>query len=74
MNITEAGSTIQRFEELFYRFEIPRYLHTDNGGQFTSAEFLEFTQGSGLKHTFSPPGHSVSNGAAENLVETFKLS
>ena len=45
---------------------------TDNGPQFTSSEFSQFTKSNGIKHVTSLPYHPSTNGLAEGSVQTFK--
>lgn len=72
--ITNIGATrtIEVFKGLFCRFRYPAHLVTDNGPTFTSLEFESFCKNINVKHTFSPPYHPATNGAAERFVETFK--
>lgn len=70
-NTTEV-KTVKSFEKLFARHGLPRYVVTDNGRQFTSEEFGIFLKQSKVKHSFLPPYHPATNGAAENFVEVFK--
>ncbi|XP_063386986.1 uncharacterized protein K02A2.6-like [Cydia fagiglandana] len=70
-NIT-SSRTIEVFESVFTRFGYPVHLVTDNGPTFTSQEFKDFCITKHIKHTFSPPYHPATNGAAERFVETFK--
>ena len=53
-------------------FGIPRMLMTDNGPQFSSAEFSTFAKEWGIKHITSSPHHPQSNGLAEKTVQTAK--
>lgn len=69
-----SGLTIKKFKELFLTFGFPIHLVTDNGTSFTSQEFKNFTNTIGMKHTFTPPYHPATNGAAERFVETFKAN
>ena len=45
---------------------------TDNGQNFSKAEFEPFLTNNGIKHIFSPPYHPLSNGLAERAVQLFK--
>ena len=57
---------------IFATHGLPKVLVTDNGSQFTSAEFKMFTQSNGVHHSFSAPYHPASNGLAERAVQSFK--
>lgn len=70
-NIT-ATRTIETFKGLISRFGFPVHLVTDNGPTFTSEEFKNFCTATNIKHTFSPPYHPATNGAAERFIGTFK--
>lgn len=70
-NIT-ANRTIEVLKNVFSRFGFPVHLVTDNAPTFTCAEFQNYCKITGIKHTFSPPYHPATNGAAERFVETFK--
>ncbi|XP_015114936.1 uncharacterized protein K02A2.6-like [Diachasma alloeum] len=70
-NIT-SESTIEIFEDYFAVWGIPVVLVTDNGTSFTSKEFEDFVKYYGVEHIRTPPYHPASNGAAENIVKTFK--
>jgi hypothetical protein len=54
------------------RYGIIETLITDNGPQFTSAEFREFTKSYGIDHITSSPHHQQANGLAEKAVQTVK--
>ncbi|XP_013175636.1 PREDICTED: uncharacterized protein K02A2.6-like [Papilio xuthus] len=72
MTGVSASYLIDRLNELFSRFGIPRQIVTDNGTQFTSKEFEYFNRFYGIQHIFTPPYHPSSNGLAENAVKTLK--
>ncbi|XP_033212172.1 uncharacterized protein K02A2.6-like [Belonocnema kinseyi] len=69
---TRACKLVQVFEMLFARHGLCEHLVSDNGRQLANAEFREYLQKNGVKHSFSPPYHPATNGAAENFVGTFK--
>jgi len=49
-------------------FGVPETIVSNNGTQFTSHKFREFS------HILSPPYHPQSNGRAERFVDTFNRS
>ena len=58
--------------EVFSRFGIPKFLISDNGPQFTSAQFQSFCLQNGITHKRTPPYHPSSNGQAERIVQELK--
>lgn len=74
VNSTTAEVTIKKLREIFARFGVPKVLVSDNGSQFTSADFERFCKFNVIHHIKTPPFHPSSNGAAENYVKTFKKS
>ena len=72
MPTTTTTKTITVLRRIFSTHGIPEQLVTDNGPQFTSAEFAEFTKLNGIKHIQSSPYHPATNGEAERFVRTFK--
>ena len=46
---------------------------TDNGPQFSSAEFAVFVKQKGITHVTSSPHYAQSNGKSKNAVKTLKL-
>ena len=57
---------------LFARYGLPKDVVTENGPQFTSAEFAEFMCENGIRNFRSAPYHPATNGAAERCVQTLK--
>ena len=45
---------------------------SDNGPQFTAAEFAKFLRFNGIKHICSAPYHPATNSRAEKFVQTLK--
>lgn len=74
MTSTLSEKTIEVLRSLFSRYGLPEQIVTDNGPQFTSAEFSDFTKGNGIKHIRSAPYHPASNGQVERFVQTLKRS
>lgn len=72
-NLTTTAATINLLDDLFAAYGAPITLVSDNGPQFTSAEFRSFLQKSGVKfHKLTAPYHPATNGQAERYVQTVK--
>ena len=65
---TTTAKTIETLRHLFAIHAIPEQIVSDNGPQFTPADFKDFTRTNGIKHYCSSPYHPASNGEAENQM------
>ena len=74
MRTTTASQTRKELRLIFARFSLPEQILTDNGSQFVSEEFQEFTRSNGIQHIKIAPYHPRSNGMAERFVQTFKTA
>ncbi|KAL8567087.1 hypothetical protein ACOMHN_027514 [Nucella lapillus] len=59
-------------KNIFAHHGVPETLVTDNGRQFTAAEFRTFTDSWGITHVTSSPYFAQSNGEAERAVKEAK--
>ena len=64
--------TVEKLRNTFATHGLPRTFMTDNGSQFTSAEFQAHMKSNGIKHICSSPYHTATNGLAERAVQSFK--
>lgn len=69
-----ADSVIDALVTLVSRFGFPKYLVTDNGGEFSSEVVNSWCAANGIQKLETPPYHSESNGQAEKAVQTVKKS
>ncbi len=69
---TTAQRTIDALRTLFAAYGFPEEIVSDNGPQFIAADFAQFLERNGVKHTRVPPYHPASNGAAERSVQILK--
>ena len=72
MSQTTAARTITVLRNVFASHGLPEQIVSDNGPQFTSSDFAEFTKLNGIKHVRVSPYHPASNGEAERFIRTFK--
>lgn len=69
---TTAENVIKKLKSIFARHGIPNIINSDNGPQFTSKEFQNFSKEWNFNHTTSSPYHQQSNGLAERAIQTVK--
>ena len=69
-----SATTIESLRGIFATHGLPSTFVTDNGSQFTIAEFQSFMEKNGIRHLCSAPYHPATNGLAERAVQSFKGS
>ena len=67
-----SRSLIQSLKPIFATHGSPAVLLTDNGTNYSSNEFHEFTESWEIQHVTSSPHHHKSNGKAESAVKIIK--
>ena len=67
-----SEETIHHLKNIFARHGIPVTVVSDNGLQFSSREFRQFSKLYGFTHRTSSPKHPQGNGEAERAVKTIK--
>ncbi|XP_058042756.1 uncharacterized protein K02A2.6-like, partial [Ahaetulla prasina] len=72
MKSTTAEAVIATLRHLFATHGLPDTLVSDNGPQFTAAQFEEYLAEEGIRHALSAPFHPASNGLAERSVRSAK--
>lgn len=69
---TTTRNVIKHLRGQIARYGIFDILISDNGPQYTSAEFKSFVASYGIDHVTSSPLYAQSNGLAEKSVKTVK--
>ncbi|KAK2549537.1 Endogenous retrovirus group K member 19 Pol protein [Acropora cervicornis] len=67
-----SKAVIKALKEIFARLGIPDEEVSDNGPQFSSAEFEVFTKTWSFSHVISSPTHGQSDGKVQSPVKTVK--
>ena len=67
-----SAKIITVLKKLFPEHGIPEEIQSDNGPEFVSHLFAEFTKDWNIKHSTSLPRNSRSNGQAESAVKIVK--
>lgn len=70
-NIT-AGTIIEKCQEIFGTFGLPKFMVSDNGSTFTSAQFKSFLQKNNIQLKLTAPYNPSTNGQAERFVQILK--
>jgi hypothetical protein len=65
----KATMAVKFFESIVYRYGVPNSMITDNGTNFTSGKFQEFTKELGIKIKYASVAHPKSNGQVEKANE-----
>ena len=72
LQTTTSRAVGKALKALFAHYGVPDVLMSDNGPQFSSAEFSAFAKKWSFEHQTSSPRYPQSNGKAENAVQTVK--
>ncbi|XP_014661283.1 uncharacterized protein LOC106804516 [Setaria italica] len=56
---------VEFFLDIIYQFDVPNYIITNNGTNFTCKKFLNFYDGYGIKVDWASVGHSRTNDQVE---------
>lgn len=69
---TKSSTVIMHTKSIFARHGIPVQVKSDNGPQYTSKEYKDFSRNWCFEHTTMSPYHSQANGLVEKSVQTIK--
>lgn len=70
--MARSNKTVNCLKELLSKYGLIDEMITDNGPEFSSADFKDFSFEFGFKHVTSSPNYAQSNGQAERTVQTVK--
>ena len=69
---TQAKDVVEALKSIFATHGVPEIVVSDNGPQYASECFQNFTKSYGFTHSTSSPLYPQSNGEAERAVRTMK--
>ena len=72
MTTMTTAQTVRHMQSMFARHGFPETLVSDNGPQFSSAEFAAFATKHKIHHVTSSPLYPQANAMAERAVQTVK--
>ena len=72
MSSTTSASIISALKSTFSRYGIPSIFVSDNGPQYASKEFEQFTRSYNVQHINSSPHYQQGIALAERMVQTIK--
>ena len=72
LSSTRSANVISAMTEIFACHGIPSEIGSDNGPQFSGAEFQQFAVKLGFRHITSSPRYPQGNGLVERCVQTVK--
>lgn len=69
---TTSREVINQLKNIFRRHGIPEIVISDNGPEYSSSAFCEFSKHWNFKHVTSSPTYPQSNGQVERTIQTIK--
>ena len=72
LNSLSSAALIEQLKQIFAVHGIHIALISDNGPNFTSVEFTDFTHDWDIQHVTSSPHHAKANGKVESAVKIMK--
>jgi len=74
MKTINTEEVVDKLFEIYCRTGMPKRIHTDRGGQFTSELLNEVNRLLMIRHTMSSPYHAQGNSVVERLNGTIKTT
>ncbi len=70
--VTDSKTVIKKLKGQFARYGVPSQVVSDNGPQFASSDFRNFSREWDFEHYTISPRHSQANGMVESAVKSAK--